>query len=386
MSDPAPQLVIAGGGLAGCLAALALARRRPEVDILLIEQGQCFGGKHTWSFFDSDVDEEDCWLVEPLIACMWDSHDVRFPQRTRTIGLGYNSISSEKLDQVVRSSLRPDQYRLGAAVKEVAETHVLLKGGERIEAPGVIDARGAGVLPGLDLAWQKFVGRTYRCASPHKCDRPIIMDAVVEQDSGYRFVYTLPFSATELLVEDTYYSASPVLDVPLLRGRIDSYMNRRGWSPATLYGEEKGVLPVALGGDLSEIWTSDQPAVARLGLRGGFFHPTTGYSLPDAVRNAALLAQQADLGSVSLHTFYRQRAHALWDERAFYRMLNRLLFRAATPSKRYRVLQHFYRLPESRIARFYAGRSTALDKLRILSGRPPVPIGKAISVMRGRAT
>jgi lycopene beta-cyclase len=61
-----------------------------------------------------------------------------------------------------------------------------------------------------------------------------------------------------------------------------------------------------------------------------------------------------------------------------------MLFRAADPPHRYRVLEHFYRLPEPVIARFYAGRSTMLDKMRILSGRPPVPIGRALSALRAQ--
>jgi lycopene beta-cyclase len=59
-----------------------------------------------------------------------------------------------------------------------------------------------------------------------------------------------------------------------------------------------------------------------------------------------------------------------------------MLFRAAAPEERYRVLQHFYRLPDALIGRFYAGELTAMDKLRILSGRPPVPVDKALSAMR----
>jgi lycopene beta-cyclase len=62
-----------------------------------------------------------------------------------------------------------------------------------------------------------------------------------------------------------------------------------------------------------------------------------------------------------------------------------MLFHAAEPRLRYRVLEHFYRLPEAVIARFYAARLTRLDKLRILSGRPPVAIGRAIAAMRGKA-
>jgi lycopene beta-cyclase len=161
--------------------------------------------------------------VEPLIGSRWPDHEVRFPRRSRTLGFGYNSIRSERLDQVVRARLRPDQYRLGARIASLGPEEVRLDNGDVIAAGGVVDARGATNLEGLDLAWQKFVGRTYRFEEPHGSTRPVIMDAFVDQEDGYRFVYTLPFSATELLIEDTYYSESPKLDVPLLRQRIEKY-------------------------------------------------------------------------------------------------------------------------------------------------------------------
>jgi lycopene beta-cyclase len=374
-------VVIAGGGLAGCLAALALAERRPDVPLLLVEQGEGFGGNHVWSFFDSDVAGDDRWLVDPLVVRRWDEHEVHFPERSRLLGLGYNSIRSEALDQQVRARLRPEQFRLGRALVDIGPDHVVLAGGERIEAAAVIDARGSGSMDGLDLGWQKFVGRTFRFEAPHDCHRPLIMDARVPQDFGYRFIYLLPFNATELMVEDTYYCNSPALDVPLLRDRIDAYRRGAGWSSAIVEREESGVLPVVLGGDVEALWRSSA-GVARLGISGGFFHPTTGYSLPDAVANAVVLASARDLSSPGVYDLFRRRAAILWRERRFYRLLNRMLFRAAAPPQRYRVLQHFYRLPEPVIARFYGARLTAIDKLRILSGRPPVPLGSAVAAMR----
>ena len=58
-----------------------------------------------------------------------------------------------------------------------------------------------------------------------------------------------------------------------------------------------------------------------------------------------------------------------------------MLFRAADPPQRYRILERFYRLPEPLIARFYAGRSTLADRVRILAGKPPVSVGRAIAAM-----
>ena len=379
-----PALIIAGGGLSGCLAALALAERRPDVDFLIVEEGERFGGNHVWSFFDGDVEDRDQWLVEPLAGRRWSDHEVRFPNRFRTLGFGYNSVRSADLDSRMRSALPAERYRLGSRIAEIGPDQVVLATGERLAAPAVIDARGAGPLPRLDLAWQKFVGLTCRFERDHEVARPVIMDACVEQDDGYRFVYSLPFSATEMLVEDTYYSTSPTLDVPLVRCRVSSHLRRRGLEPAEIVAQETGVLPILLGGRLEDLWSESDPPVARLGLRGGFFHPTTGYSFPDAVRNAVLLTEQPDYSSTALHSAFRRRSVELWKQRRFYQRLNRMLFRAAEPRRRYRVLEHFYRLPEPLIARFYAGRLTAMDKLRILSGRPPVPVGRAMTAMRER--
>lgn len=384
VNAPGSRLIIAGGGLAGCLAALALAERRPDVDFLIVEETKHFGGNHVWSFFDGDVEERDLWPIEPLVGRRWSDHEVRFPNRLRTLDFGYNSVRSVDLDSRMRSTLAHERYRLGSRIAELGPNHVTLASGERFEAAAVIDARGAGPRPRLDLAWQKFVGLTCRFEHDHGVARPVIMDARVEQDDGYRFVYSLPFSVTELLVEDTYYSTSPVLDVPLVRCRVGSHMRRRGLEPAEILGQEAGVLPILLGGDLEDLWSASDPPVARLGLRGGFFHPTTGYSLPDAVRNAVLLTEQAEMTSGALHSVFRRRASELWHQRRFYQRLNRMLFRAAEPKRRYRVLEHFYRLPEPLIARFYAGRLTALDKLRILSGRPPVPVRRAMTAIRER--
>jgi lycopene beta-cyclase len=176
------------------------------------------------------------------------------------------------------------------------------------------------------------------------------------------------------MVEDTYYSDVAALDVPMLRARIDEYAKGAG----EVIGEETGVLPVALGGSIEGLWTG---GAALLGLRGGFFHPTTGYSLPDAVANALRMTEQRDFSGAALFGLYRDRARTLWRERAFFRLLNRMMFRAAAPAQRYRVLEHFYRLPEPVIARFYAAKLTRLDKVRILTGKPPVPVLKALKAM-----
>src|SRR5690606_21852634 len=120
----------------------------------------------------------------------------------------------------------------------------------------------------------------------------------------------------------------------------------------------------------------------QAGMRAALFHPTTGYSLPEAVRLANLVAQALPVGSAELADKIREHALRRHREQRFYRLLNRMLFLAAAPNQRHMVLQRFYRLPEPLIERFYAGRTTPADMARILVGKPPVPIHRALACLR----
>lgn len=365
----ASPLVIVGGGLAGGLAAMALAAKRPDVPVVLIEAGDSIGGNHLWSFFDSDIAAADRWLVEPLIVHRWPSYDVHFPAYVRTFDEGYQSIESERLDAAVRAALPADAIVQGVA-ERVDRDGLTLEGGTRIAARKVIDMRGAGDLSRIGCGWQKFVGQAFTLDKPHGLDRPTIMDATVAQFDGYRFVYVLPFDARTVFVEDTYYSDTPDLDVEAIKGRIAAYVAARGWTAQASNRLETGVLPVVTGGDFDAYWPPED-RVDRGGVRAGLFQPLTSYSLPDAVRFAAALAADPDLDT-------RDYGADHWGRGRFNRLLTRMLFKAAEPDDRYRVLQRFYGLPEGLIARFYAGRSTLADKARVLIGKPPVSIRRAV--------
>lgn len=374
------DLAIVGGGLAGGLIALALRHHRPELNVCVIEGNDRLGGNHVWSFFDTDIAPEDWPIVEPLIGWRWQDYDIIFPAHRRTLEARYNSIDSEHFDAFVRQTLAPEQIIKAQAIS-VSATRIILDDQHVVEAKGVIDASGVGDFAHLSAGWQKFVGQLLVLDRPHGLARPIVMDASVEQVDGYRFVYCLPFSETEVFVEDTYYSDTSDLDVAAVSARVADYARAKGWHPARVERVERGVLPVTMGGDFAAYWASTGKDVAKAGMRSGLFHPTTGYSLPDAVRLASRIARAPDLSGEALRKLTHDYAQAQWRARGYYRMLDKMLFYAADPDQRYRVLERFYRLAPGLIRRFYAGQSTWADKLRIVSGKPPVPIGRAVAAI-----
>jgi lycopene beta-cyclase len=376
------DMILVGGGLANGLIALRLRTARPELRLLMIEAGTRLGADHTWSFHATDLDPAQlCW-IEPFVAHAWSSYTVAFPELRRLLPLAYRTITAERFHAVVGGVLA-GAIRFGARAVELGPNHVRLDTGESLTAATVIDGRGPLPTRALDLAFQKFVGHELRLVRPHGLTEPVLMDATVPQNEGgqsdgYRFVYLLPFDPETVLVEDTYYSDNSDLDPDTLRRRIDAYAAARDWRVRQVVREERGVLPIVLGGDFAAFWNEAPSGIPRVGLRAGLFHQTTGYSLPEAVRLADRIAALPDLSSATLDKEIRRYARERWRSQRLFRMLNRMMFQAGAPERRWRIMQRFYRLPEDLIGRFYAGEPSWTDSFRLLAGRPPVPIGKAM--------
>ncbi|MGV6820183.1 MAG: lycopene beta-cyclase CrtY [Parvularcula sp.] len=376
------DVVFCGGGLASGLAAFRLAQKQPDTRIAIVERGPILGGNHTWSFHETDLTPAASRWIAPFVTAQWSSQTIRFPARTRTLSTGYRTITSERFDQTVRT-VPNISVITGVSVTAVTATQVTLEDGRDLSCRAVLDGRGDAPSPALELGFQKFLGQEVTFAEPHGLDAPIIMDATIPQLDGYRFVYVLPFTENSALIEDTYYSDGNHLDPEGLRTNINAYAHAQGWSIKSLIREEQGVLPIILDGDITAYWAERQGGPVPIGLRAGLFNPVTGYSLPDAVRMADRIAV-TPLRPEALFSMVQTYATAKWHADGFYRMLNRMLFRAAKPDQRWSILQRFYGLNEPLIERFYAGNSTLGDKVRILAGKPPVPIGDALGVIRSR--
>ncbi len=377
------DLVLVGGGLANLLLAWRLADLRPDLRFLVIEQGPAVGGNHTWSYHGTDLEPEARGWVGQLARMSWPASEVRFPLYTRRLAGSYHSLDSA--DLAARATARfGDRIRVTTAARRIGPSTVELSDGTVLQAGAVIDGRGFDGRVQMALGYQRFLGLELRLTAPHGLTAPLLMDATVAQEDGYRFIYVLPFGPDVVLIEDTVYGDQPVHDEGRSRRVIEQYLATRGWSVAAELRQERGALPIPLAGRYQDVADIQEPGVPTIGVRAGLIHPTTGYSLPYAARTADLIARAPTLTSAALIGSLTELARATFKRQRFLRMLNRLLFRAAEPADRYRVLQKFYRLPEPTIARFYADRLTTMDKIRLLTGRPPVPVVRALACLPER--
>lgn len=356
------QLVVLGGGLWGGLLAYRLKQLKPHLNLLLLEKSDRLGGNHTWSFHQSDLQASQLDWLRPLISRSWEGYEVRFPDYQRVLSGHYHSIFSEDFHQKLMSFFSEGVVRLGQEVTW-EEAHKL--------GDIVIDARGTDSRIMNKVGYQKFVGLEVELEESHSLERPCLMDATVEQIDGYRFLYLLPITEHSLLIEDTLYSNESQLNVEVFEKRIYTEIQSRGWRVKNIVRREKGVLPIPY---------ESFPRVQGLSLQG-IFHWVTGYSLPQAIRMVDAISSLPDLTQErigkTISRIRQREEHSL----KYFQLLNRMMFEAATPEKRFIIFQHFYRMPEALIQRFYRGELLTEDKIKILSGKPPVPLTKAMKIL-----
>lgn len=375
------DVVIVGAGLSGTLTALALGQARRDLRVVLIDQAARPLGNHTWCCHVSDIREaqpegQKAWdWFAPFVEQRWDNYDLHFPAYARTVNLSYAAVRSDHLWATAARHLPPVHLRLGQNVTELKAGVVALANGDKIEAPVILDARGEERPQNNDCpgpaksgnGFQKFVGRQIRIAPTVTPIRPVLMDARGPQDDGFHFIYALPFSQEQILVEDTHFCRTPVLDVARLNANIDAYIAGRGWQVLQVEREEQGVLPMPWRKQ-HDPFSLVNDGVIKLGYRGGWLHPATGYSLPWAVVNAYALAH-GDLRSArgaaeTLASGWRR----LQGEARFARLLNRGAFALMPPHKlRDWIYQPVCQLPDELLARFYGGRTNFADRLALLA-------------------
>ena len=367
------DIVFVGGGLANSLAGYRLRQVRPDVEFLIVDSGERFGGDHTWFFHDTDVSQIDFSWIQPFISRSWDGTDVKLPTYQRTLAGGSHAVRSDRLHDILTSVFH---YQIGLKRRavDIFENLVVLDDGFKVHAGCVVDGRGWQPPGDSDLGFRKTVGLELTLKTPHNLERPLLADATVPQEDGLHYVAVFPWTDKNLLIEDVRHSDRAEVDAAGYRGEILDYAARQGWDIGETGRAEVTVRSLPLAGPAP----NGDEGVALSGVRAGLSHAATGATFPAAVRFAEAFASLPDFNGAVVSRWAHDYRDRHWRSQAFYRLSNRLLFRATPSHQRYRLVESFYRRPAPVIARFFAGRLTALDRLRLLASPPPVPIRHAL--------
>ncbi|MEM9177268.1 MAG: lycopene cyclase family protein, partial [Myxococcota bacterium] len=295
------DVTILGGGCSGLSLAVALAEAGPaDRRIRVVEPRTTYARDRTWCFWNAVPHP-----FEDAIRNRWRQWAVRHggsTVRRSAAATEYVEIPADRFYAACRDRLDAREnveLALGARASVIQPTDA----GHRIETTAgafrsrlVFDGRAPrsrAVGDPIDVAdprlWQHFMGRHVRTSrAVFDPDTVTLMDFDVDASRGLHFLYVLPCSATEALVESTYFSPRP-LDPGIYERDIAAYLETRfGITEADtqIVGEESGCLPM-----FESTPKRAAPGVVPIGIAGGACRPSTGYAFLTIQRQAQRIAR-----------------------------------------------------------------------------------------------
>jgi lycopene beta-cyclase len=224
---------------------------------------------------------------------------------------------------------------------------------------------------------QHFLGWEIRTDEPcFDPGRAMFMDFDIPQKNGVTFMYLLPFSEREALVEYTLFSPE-LLESCIYEEAIRNYLSNRyslSSDHYTITRTERGSIPM----EDRRYPARFCPNVYNIGTHGGLTKPSTGYTFTRAHRHVKGIVSQLETNrpvSVKGESAYRFRVYDM--------MLLRLL--RDDPETARQIFCDLFRYNSyGRIFRFLDEETTFTEELEIFSTLPYIPFFKSIWKMKHR--
>ncbi|WP_354700632.1 hypothetical protein DSM112329_00915 [Paraconexibacter sp. AEG42_29] len=357
-------LVIVGAGCAGLSLAVALLDAGWDPPLVLLERRTDYTRDRTWCFWDTG-DVPWTHLADASWARWRIGDAVQEADEHPYVQLPADRFYAAALGRLRRA--RHVELRRGVRVLGLAERGdgvQLRTTAGVVSAAHVVDCRGpahpavrAAVRDGLT---QRFLGQFVRTDRP--CFDPgeaTLMAFHGDHPRELRFVYTLPVSDREALVEDTSFAwhTTPSRD---RRRAIAAAVAQ----PFTVTGSEAGAIPMSAVSvpQTSRVWAAGLPA--------GAARPSSGYAFVRIQAQAAAMAQALCDGRTRPPRVGSARRDAL--DAVFLRALD-----ADPPAFAAHLEALASGVDGDVLARFMNDASSPADELRVMAALPPLPFLRA---------
>lgn len=274
MKLPVFGAIILGGGCSGLSLALALAKQDPSKEILILESRKDYIPDRTWCFWNVSTHP-----FENLIDSKWKRWQVRFQGQMHSMQSDhyeYHMLPSSRFYNEVMEQIQKNPkitHLPDAHVSRVWEDGTLIKMQSSkgdFESSDVFDSRPETNPSSL---YQHFLG--WHVAVDHPVFDPeeiVLMDFDVDQTKGLAFMYLLPFSPYDALLESTYISPE-IHSNTVYEHDIRDYLSARfGLKTYRICRKERGVLPLRI---------PVSPEISRvipIGAKAGWMRASTGYA------------------------------------------------------------------------------------------------------------
>ncbi len=371
------DIIIVGAGAAGLLLADAMGRDPffENHTVLLLEKEPEKGNERTWCFWETGEGPFDSLLFarwEQLYFAGQD-YQANFP----IAPYSYKMLKGSRFHEAYRSRLAtyPNIQLLARTVTGIQEE------GNRVKLTTEQGAYTARQVFNSVFSWeelrrqssypvleQHFVGWFVRAENPvFDAGKATFMDFSVAQLGNTRFMYVLPFTEREALVEYTLFS-STLLEMGEYEQAIAQYLKETlGCGTYEILDREQGRIPMTC----FNFRERNSKHLLHIGTAGGWAKPSTGYTFKNTQRKVVALTAHLKAGK-TLQSFGRRNRY-WWYDLLLLDILDRNNERG-----RYIFEALFKRRKATLILKFLDEQTTVWEDLRIIWACPKADFIKAL--------
>ncbi|MCV2485540.1 lycopene cyclase family protein [Flavobacterium sp. SH_e] len=311
--------IFTGTGLASLMTVykMILSEKFSNKSVLLLDKDSKKINDRTWCFWEK---EESVW--NSVISKKWDSALFANENFKRDLDLkpySYNKIKGLDFYDFVFEviSQQPNITFLNEKVTDIneLETHVFVGTEEnRFTCNYLFNsiytkafAERQNKYPVLQ---QHFMGWFVKTREEvFNLEEVTFMDFSVEQKGNTRFMYVLPTSKTEALVEYTLFSEKLLLKEEY-ENEIKIYLKKIGIEQYEILEKEQGSIPMTC----YPFWEKNTKRVLNIGTAGGWTKASTGYTFKNSDKKSSKLVEflQNDT-SLNLKSFHQKSRFWFYD-------------------------------------------------------------------------
>ncbi|MFN5889704.1 MAG: lycopene cyclase family protein, partial [Bacteroidota bacterium] len=289
------DFIFVGLGASASLTLLALKKQQLLLgkSILIIEPEAKNNNDKTYCFWASETDSivKD---LKTIISKSWTSVSVANQSKSPLLPLQYWQISSIDLYQKLDEMTSDFGWERMAKKVEAIQTNQADKPFIQIDyqiltADIIFDSRNPQFHTPKNFEthlWQSFVGWKIKTKELYFQPNDFrMMDFTTPQDNFTQFVYVLPYSEHEALIEITRFGKE-VIPQDLAELRLTEYIHNFNVA-YSIEDTETGCIPMSN----AQLKTHPLPGVINLGGRANLIKPSTGYAFKSMYSHADKIAE-----------------------------------------------------------------------------------------------
>ncbi|CAM4027766.1 lycopene cyclase family protein [Flavobacterium antarcticum] len=283
--------IFAGAGLSSLMTVYEMIQSGlfSEQKILLIDANSKKTNDRTWSFWEKEGGEFDSIVIQKYQTAFFKSN--RFSRKLDLQPYVYKSIRGvdfyNKIFELL--SQQPNVAFIEARISNYSETNEGIAVetnlgtyyGEKL-FNSLYNPNPVASQTKYPLVQQHFIGWFIKTKNPiFTPETATFMDFSINQKDTTRFMYVLPTSKTEALLEYTLFSPDLLKKEEYETGIVD-YIKNLGITEYEIIEEEHGNIPMTC----YPFWKHNTQNVLNIGSAGGWTKASTGYTFKNTTKKS----------------------------------------------------------------------------------------------------